>query len=236
MKKLVRIIFIVSVFAVIISCQNTNKPNYQYMPNMYAPVGYETYGNYEVFPGGMEAMTPADGSISRGWMPFEYENTPEGYEAAKANLKNPLPYTEENLNDGKELYTIYCAICHGDKGNGQGTLAEREKILGVPAYNDEGRIITEGSVYHVTYYGKNNMGSYATQTTEKELWLINLYVMSLKRTLNGEPERAFVSSDETTTDEGKSMNEDPENKAGSALEDSAAGYKEKGPGETKTEH
>ena len=69
-----------------------------------------------------------------------------------------------NLNKGKELYTIYCAICHGDKGDGKGTLAEREKILGIPAYNDPGRAITEGSVYHVMYYGINNMGSYAAQT------------------------------------------------------------------------
>tara|TARA_R110002020_G_scaffold84361_2_gene209004 strand:- start:2259 stop:2840 length:582 start_codon:yes stop_codon:yes gene_type:complete len=162
------------------------------MPNMYEPVGYETYGNYDVFPNGMEAMSPAEGTVSRGWMPYDYENNPEGYAAAKANLKNPLPYTEDNINEGKALYTLYCAICHGDKGDGQGTLAEREKILGIPAYNDAGRGITEGSVYHVTYYGINNMGSYAAQTTEGELWQINHYVMSLKNKLDGNPERPFV--------------------------------------------
>ena len=61
------------------SCQDKDHPNYQYMPNMYEDVGYETYGNYEVFPNGMEAMQPAEGTVSRGWMPYGYENSTEGY-------------------------------------------------------------------------------------------------------------------------------------------------------------
>jgi len=187
------------------SCQDKDHPNYQYMPNMYEDVGYETYGNYEVFPNGMEAMQPAEGTVSRGWMPYGYENSTEGYEAAKASLKNPVPYTEDNLNEGKALYTIYCAICHGDKGDGKGTLAKREKILGVPAYNDQGRAITEGSVYHVTYYGLNTMGSYASQTTERELWLINHYVIDLKDALDGKPKRAFI--DEASSEDVASAEE-----------------------------
>lgn len=194
MKKVIYIVSMVSIWALVSSCHDKDDPNYQYMPNMYEEVSYESYGNYEVFPGGMEAMPPAEGSVARGWMPYEYEDTYEGLQNAKANLKNPLPYTEDNVNEGKALYTIYCAICHGDKGDGKGTLAEREKILGIPAYNDQGRAITEGSVYHVTYYGINTMGSYATQTTEKELWQINHYVMDLKDQLDGEPKREFVDA------------------------------------------
>ena len=176
------------------SCQDKDYRNYQYMPNMYQEVSYEAYGKYDVFANGMEAMDPAPGSVKRGELPYEYEDSQEGYEAAKANLKNPLTYTEDNYNDGKELYTLYCAICHGDKGNGKGTLAEREKILGIPAYNDQGRAITEGSVYHVAFYGINNMGSYASQTTNHELWQIDMYVMSLKSQLNGDPVRPFAEA------------------------------------------
>jgi len=182
------------------SCQDTGEPNYQYMPNMYQEVSYEAYGNYEVFPNGMEAMIPAEGSVPRGWLPYEYDNDREGYEAAKANLENPIPFTEDNVNEGKAHYTTYCAVCHGDEGNGKGILAQREKILGVPAYNDEGRAITEGSVYHVMYYGINNMGSYASQTTEKELWQINHYVMILKDKLNGTPERPFEDAESSNAD------------------------------------
>lgn len=174
-----------------VSCMDDSRPNYQYMPNMYEEVSYEPYGSYDIFANEQEAKLPVAGTISRGWMPYEYENTSEGYDAAKANLKNPLPYTEDNLADGKQLFTIYCAVCHGDQGNGKGILVEREKFLGVPSYDDVGRAITEGSIYHVMYYGRNAMGSYASQTSIEERWKIDHYVLSLKRNLEGTPEREF---------------------------------------------
>ncbi|AVR45303.1 cytochrome C [Christiangramia fulva] len=178
----------------VVSCADKDERNYQYFPDMYVGVGYETYGAYPVFKNEQEAKLPVEGSIPRGWMPYQYQDDMEGRTAAAENLKNPLPYTEENLNEGKQLYTIYCAVCHGDQGNGKGILVEREKILGVPAYNDAGRNITEGSVYHAMYYGLNNMGSYASQTSIEERWQIDHYVMSLKNKLNGEPARAFEKS------------------------------------------
>lgn len=122
-----------------------------------------------------------------GYSPYDYPNTTEGLEAAKLELKNPLVVTEENLEAGKELYTIYCAVCHGDKGDGQGILMQREKILGIPSYAAEGRVITEGGVYHVQMYGLNSMGSYASQTNELERWQITQHVMNLKAALEGKP-------------------------------------------------
>ncbi len=188
-------IFKITVLALIlisVSCQDDNNRNYQYMPNMYESVGYETYGKYEVFPDDHEAMKPAEGSVMRGWLPYEIENNQEGYAFAKANLENPIPYTETNYAKGTELYNIYCGVCHGNKGDGNGILAKREKILGIPAYDDAGRAITEGSVYHVMYYGINSMGSYASQMSEEELWMVDHYVMSLKAALNGDPQKEFT--------------------------------------------
>ncbi len=175
----------------VVSCADKDERNYQYFPDMYEGVGYETYLEYPVFQNGQEAKLPVEGTIPRGWMPYPYQDNMEGRTSAADSLKNPLPYTEDNLNEGKQLYTIYCAVCHGDNGDGKGILAQREKILGIPAYNDAGRNITEGSVYHAMYYGLNNMGSYASQTTIEERWKIDHYVMSLKDKLNGAPERAF---------------------------------------------
>ncbi|MEP0263644.1 cytochrome c [Dokdonia sp.] len=194
MKNIFKIAIVLIAIVSLGSCKEDKKPNYQYMPNMYESVGYETYGDYEIFDpvtGGSEAMKPAKGSISRGWMPYEIDNTTEGKEFAKTNLKNPLPYTEETEAKGQALYDIYCGICHGKKGDGQGPLFKRDKILGIPAYNDEGRAITEGSVYHVMYYGINTMGSYASQMTEEEMWMVDHYVMSLKDKLDGKEARAY---------------------------------------------
>lgn len=189
MKKLLNIAIVIIASVSLVSCFNNNNRNYQYMPNMYEPVGYETYGDYdiEVFKDGQEAMLPAEGSISRGWMPYDYENSTAGLELAKAELKNPLAVTEKNLEEGKKMYNIYCAVCHGKAGDGQGILVQREKILGIPSYADAGRNITEGGTYHVQMFGLNSMGSYASQTNEKERWQITMHVLNLKATLNGEP-------------------------------------------------
>ena len=189
MKNTIKILAVAIVMISFVSCKKDSKPNYQYMPNMYEPLSYETYGEYGVFPGGQEAMLPAKGSVSRGWMPYDYENSNVGYQKAKDTLKNPIRYTKENEEKGKELYNIYCAICHGEKGDGKGNLVKREKILGVPSYADIGRAITEGSIYHVMYYGINSMGSYASQTNEQERWQIVQYVEKLKADLEGKTPR-----------------------------------------------
>lgn len=132
-------------------------------------------------------MLPAEGTIPRGWQPYEYPNTTDGLNLAKAELKNPLPVTEASLANGKKLYDIYCAVCHGVKGDGQGILVQREKILGIPSYADPGRLITEGGIYHVQMFGLNAMGSYASQTNETERWEIVQHVMNLKASLEGTP-------------------------------------------------
>ena len=85
----------------------------------------------------------------------------------KTLLKEKLAYQQPspldslqsdfNLAKGAELYNIYCAICHGKKGNGKGTLAKNEKILGVPSY--DARDITVGSTlpYHVLWAKLNGV-------------------------------------------------------------------------------
>ncbi|YBU89555.1 MAG: c-type cytochrome [Candidatus Walczuchella monophlebidarum] len=75
------------------------------------------------------------------------------------------------------MYKINCSICHGNTGDGQGV--KKEKILGVPNYKN--LEITVGSVYNVIMYGKNNMGSYASQLTPFFLWKVAEYVIKLKQ-------------------------------------------------------
>ena len=187
MRTLLNIALLVAISASLTSCFNKNSPNYQYFPNMYAPVSYEAYGAYPIFANEQSAMLPAEHSIPRGWQPYEYENTPDGLLKAKAELTNPYEVNEENLAVGTQLYTFYCAVCHGDKGDGKGILVQREKFLGIPSYADPGRIIVPGGIYHVETYGLNAMGSYASQTNEKERWQIAMHVMDLKASLLGEP-------------------------------------------------
>lgn len=181
MKKVYTLSVLIGLASLLFSCKNDLKPNYEFFPNMYQSVGYETYAESDAFKNGQEGQLPAKGSIKRGFVPYEYPNSTAGYDAAKLNSKSPLDSLSNDTEKAKELYDIYCAICHGEKGNGKGYLVEKEKILGVPSYAD--REITEGSVYHITTYGINSMGSYANQLNQKERWIVANYVMKLKSEL-----------------------------------------------------
>ena len=186
MKSLYKIVAVVGLSFMATSCFDKSKPNYQFFPNMYESVAYETYSESDAFDSknglrGKEGQLPAEGSIKRGFVPYEIPNTTEGYQLAKTTLKSPLDSISSDSEKGKELYNIYCAICHGDKGNGKGKLVEREKFLGVPNYAE--REITEGSIFHVITYGLNSMGSHANQLSQEERWQVADYVLKLKSEL-----------------------------------------------------
>jgi len=173
--KITSILFVAIAFT---SCNDKRQRQVQYMPDMYVSVAYEPYGVNTAFANGMDSQKPAAGSIARGQVPYDYANSNEGYEEAKANLKSPLNEYTVNSEKGKALYGIYCAVCHGKKGDGQGDLVKREKFLGIPNYKD--RDITEGSIYHVIMYGRNLMGSHASQLTGEERWQVVNHVEKLR--------------------------------------------------------
>ena len=53
------------------SCADPSRPNYQYFPNMYESVGYETYSESDAFNNGIEAQKPVEGTVARGWEPYD---------------------------------------------------------------------------------------------------------------------------------------------------------------------
>lgn len=170
-----------SITLLMVSCGDKTKPQVQYMPDMYQAVPHEAYAEKAIYKNGQSAQKPVEGTISRGHVPYEYPDTNEGYEAAKSALKSPLtPYTV-NSKKGEALYGIYCVVCHGKKGDGQGPLVKNEKFLGIPNYKD--RDLTEGSIYHVLMYGKNMMGSHSGQLTIEERWQVVKHVQKLRNDL-----------------------------------------------------
>lgn len=217
MKKLITIFTVVLASTTLVSCFDSSKPNYQFMDEMYRDQSYSTYGEYDIFPNQQQAMLPVKGTIHRGWKPYEYEDSQDGLARAREELTNPLPVTEANLASGRHMYTVNCAVCHGDKGDGQGILPKREKFLGIPSFDDQGRVLTSGSIYHVMMYGMNAMGSYASQTSEQERWQIAMYVENLKASLKGEDPLPMAGElaevpmmDSDTIDAEESIEEDAE--------------------------
>lgn len=189
LKKRLAILTSVSVLGMLVftSCEYKQSPGVEYMPDMYRSPAIEAYQPNGWFADSLGARKPVEGTIPRGFLSYEkFPDTEEGYAMAKANMTMPdsLKVDSAFIANGKAIYAIYCTHCHGEKGDGQGILVKREKFLGIPNYAD--RDITEGSIFHVVTYGRNLMGSHASQVTPLERWEVAQYVLKLRRELKGE--------------------------------------------------
>lgn len=126
---------------------------------------------------------PVNGSV-----PYAYGNTEDERARATAELRaNPYPITDDGLATGKELYVVFCGICHGDKGNGIGYLVNEESNTNVkyPAQpanflSDEFVAASNGRYYHAIMHGKNVMGGYADKLSYEERWQVIHYIRSLQ--------------------------------------------------------
>ena len=170
---------IVAAVVSITSCKEEGGMAPEYMPDMYRSPAVEPYVDYGELRGQysdakytdkMTARQPVEGTIPRGFIPYGYENTPEGYELAGQNLKNPIAYSDDVVADGEELYGMMCVHCHGKTGQGDGTLVEREKFPPIPTKFAPALELAEGKMFHTITYGKGLMGSHASQLNQDERW------------------------------------------------------------------
>jgi mono/diheme cytochrome c family protein len=169
-----------------------NSPGVEYMPDMYRSPSYETYSTNPVFKDSMTAQLPVAGTITRGeWpnsgnlinaLPYAYPNTVEGYEAAGANLKSPLDKSPEVAAQGKVIFEKMCMHCHGPKGQGDGTLIATGKFPPPPSYSGAAlKELPEGKMFHTITYGRNLMGSHASQLTKEDRWKVIQYIQELQK-------------------------------------------------------
>lgn len=173
------------------SCSDdkTTPSSYEFMPNMYRSPSMETYSMNNVFADSMNARQPVEGTMPRGFVGYDYDNSLEDYLRAGKEMVSPFEATEENLAKGKKLYAMFCTHCHGNKGDGAGTITHA--VYGaVPSYADDvmarrtGKSMSElsaGNIYHTIYYGLNAMGPHASQLNNDERWLITMYVQELQK-------------------------------------------------------
>ena len=176
--------FAVMLVAGFTSCgkKDANSPGFEFMPDMYRSPSLEYYQTHTI-DGMVEnnAKLPVKGTVARGFMPYPYPNTPEGYEKAGANLKNPLTVKsrEEYEKEGEVIYGKFCVHCHGASGAGDGKVAD--KLPGPPpAYSGALKNLSEGKIFHSITYGKGTMGSHSSQLTQEERWKLVYFVQKLQ--------------------------------------------------------
>lgn len=169
------------------SCKDEGGLAAEYMPDMYRSPTIETYVDYGELRGKqgndslknrLTALQPVKGTIARGFTPYPYENTAEGYELAGQQYTSPFSYTDESIADGKALYGMFCVHCHGKTGQGDGMLVQRDKFPPIPTKFNESLDLAEGKMFHTITYGKGLMGSHAPQLNKEERWKLIHYIRS----------------------------------------------------------
>lgn len=157
-------------------------PGFEYMPNMYRSPSYETYSENPNFADGISAREPVKGTVTvEGDLPYPFPDTPEGYEKAGAELKNPVALSPGVLEEGKQLFVAFCSHCHGESGAGDGSIVANQKFPPPPSFQGQLQTLPEGKMYHSITYGKNLMGSHASQLSQTERWKIVHYLKELQK-------------------------------------------------------
>jgi mono/diheme cytochrome c family protein len=208
MKKIATL-FVVIVTAAIafVSCDSKREPGKIYMPDMAYSRGYETYAERDSSKFTMSAEerggskifynnVPAAGTIKRGELfPYTLPNDSNGYKMS-ATVPNPIgEMTEAEMKEAGRLFNINCAICHGEKAQGNGPISTSGKIGGIANLTLDSYVkMADGTMFHSINYGKNSMGSYASQLSREQRWMIIKYI----RTLQPKPTVAVAAVADST--------------------------------------
>jgi mono/diheme cytochrome c family protein len=178
------IVLLLSITLLFTSCdRDHNTTGWDYFPDMAYSHAYETNTPNPNTRDGKTMLVPAKGTIPREMIPFPYVKSEEEAARAGKELKNPLLSTDENLARGKEEFTIYCAVCHGDKGDGKGYLFTSGKYPLPPKSLVAERVVkkADGEIFHNITLGWGAMGTYGLLVRPEDRWKIILYVRELQK-------------------------------------------------------
>jgi hypothetical protein len=174
---------------VLFSCSDVKRqPGSVYMPDMAYSRAYESYADYSNLAQKNinYTGTPVAGAIARGedlpfHIPMDAPGDTTNYTASKA-VKNPVvSLTDVERKEAERLYLINCGICHGANLNGNGPLykdgagpypAKPASLVGDAKYE----AMPDGQMFYSLAYGKNLMGSYASQLSRKQRWMVIKYI------------------------------------------------------------
>lgn len=111
----------------------------------------------------------------------------------------PVPVTAELLDRGEQRYKVFCIVCHGPVGNGDGMIVRRG-FSKPPTYNDD-RLIKApvGHFYDVITNGQGKMNGYASQIPVADRWAIVAYIRALQISQRPDDAQSITLVKETTT-------------------------------------
>jgi mono/diheme cytochrome c family protein len=170
-----------------VGCSDVKRtPGKVYMPDMADSRAYETYSSNPIFADGQTNREPVSGTVKRGeeypvHMGMDKLGDTANYYASRA-VDNPIDsLTAEETKEAERVYLINCGICHGAKLDGNGPLwkdgdgpypSKPASLVGDAKYES----MPDGQMFYSLTYGKNLMGSYASQLTPKQRWQVIRYI------------------------------------------------------------
>jgi mono/diheme cytochrome c family protein len=177
-------------------CKST-KPPLEVFPDMDRQARFHEQGGTSFFADGrmdrlpVPGTVPAVGDEQEGFTHLMPDNRfREDSYLATGQMEDgsfgdgiPIEVSYQNMQAGQETYTIYCAICHGDSGNGKGVIADPR--YGYPTIVSLllSRIAEQpdGEIFNTITHGKNTMGPYGAKIRVEDRWKVIMYVRALQR-------------------------------------------------------
>lgn len=197
MKKIIYIISaLILGVTLFTSCDGVKRePGSIYMPDMAYSRAYESYASRDsaIFTTNMYNKgskifynnLPPAGTVKRGELfPTTALKDTLGTYVVSSATKNPFDSAKMSkieLAEAGRLFNVNCAICHGADGGGAGPIASAGHIGGVANLNADAYVkMSDGTMFHSITYGKGLMGSYASQVTRAQRWMIIKYIRSMQ--------------------------------------------------------
>ena len=138
------------------------------------------------FSNGTTARQPVLGTVARGEL---HEDTAffDGEVNGRLVTGFPMPVTKPLVERGRERFDIYCSVCHGRTGAGNGMIPQRGFPSPPTFHQDRLRNAPPGYFFGVMTHGYGVMYSYADRVPPADRWAIVAYIRALQLSQNARP-------------------------------------------------
>lgn len=173
--------YLIAITFVLSACNGgPNKTNIEWIQNMMDQISIKAQDWNPKEPGQLQMRTPPPHTVARGHTPFKYDGDPVAAEKMANPFKNETSKEFQAL--GQKNYEVYCKVCHGVTGAGDGSVAEKMDVKPRNLINAEAKAYSDGRIYYAITAGRGVMGSYINQIPSEEArWAVVNFVRSLQR-------------------------------------------------------
>ena len=96
-------------------------------------------------------------------------------------IKNPLKGNLKSTDEGKKLYVQNCAVCHGEKGRGDGIAAAGLNPKPANHTSEKVQQQTDGAIFWKMTTGRPPMAAYAQTFNVTQRWQLVNFIRSLSK-------------------------------------------------------